>query len=167
MGQAKQVYQQFVASLNILASTDPTDLKVAALVQDIDAKATQMIEFAAATAASRKDDDFTVVASSVESLHNSVLIPCSNYRRIATITSKLRGLVKLAGLPQNASLRPQIQEIVKKTAGVFAEVDTVDDLNKPLEQIEKAVHKLYGDQNSSKTYNFEERGKGFHGKGDK
>lgn len=164
MEQAKAKYQEFVAALNHLAALNPDDAKVSIQSGEIARLASELValsEKEIAPSAPTKND-FNVVCEQVERLHSAALVPAQNYRRIATITSKLKGLVSLASLPQNAELRNQIKDIVKKTAGIFSQVDTVDDLNKPLEQIENAVHKLYGDQNSPNTYNFESRGKGFH-----
>ena len=93
-------------------------------------------------------------------------VPARNYQRIVRIIDGLDKAHRLASRPQNVGVRPRIVDLFRKTAGVFAEVDTVQDLDKPLEAIEKAVHSLYGDQNSPNTYNFESRGKGHHKKSD-
>lgn len=162
MEQAKVKYLEFTASLNALAALDAGDEKVFVVADQVHKLATELTEISKPAPTNPTKDQFSVVADQIDRLHSAAVIPAQNYRRIATITSKLKGLVQLASHPQNAGLRDQVRDIVKKTAGVFSQVDTVEDLNKPLEQIEKAVHKLYGDQNSPNTYNFEARGKGFH-----
>jgi hypothetical protein len=167
MEKAISKLKELIASLNTLTSKPCDGSEVVTLTSSmaqLAAETVEIIDAEAARVAATDKSGFDVVCAKVEQLHAAALIPAKNYRRIATITSKLQGLAKLASLPQNAALRGQIKDIVQKTAGIFAEVDTVEDLNKPLEQIESTVHKLYGDQSKNSTYNFEARGKGFHGK---
>jgi len=109
-------------------------------------------------------DDIEFINKQIQKLKAAALAPIKNYQRIIRIIDGLDKVHKLASRPQNVGVRPRVVELVRKTAGVFAEVDTVQDLDKPLEAIEKAVHSLYGDQNSPNTYNFEARGKGHHTK---
>lgn len=168
MKEARIKLESIIVSTKKLGSTEPKSMSAetirsitAGLVKDTE-ELTSLL--AAATTVPPEVSNFSVVAEQVEKLHAAALVPERNYRRIAAITNQLRGLAKVASLPQNAAIRPRIQEIVRKTAGIFSQIDTVEDLDKPLEQIEKAVHKLYGDQSSNSTYNFEARGKGNHGK---
>lgn len=164
MEQAKIALQSVIASTKTLMSTDPTSPDVRQITSALLASTEELTKLATPTPPSPDAQSFSLVASQVEKLHQAAIIPAKNYRRIAMITNQLKGVVKVASLPQNIALRPQIQEIVRKTAGIFSQIDTVEDLDVPLEQIEKAVHKLYGDQSSNSTYNFEARGKGNHGK---
>ncbi|KKL50105.1 hypothetical protein LCGC14_2308870, partial [marine sediment metagenome] len=88
-------------------------------------------------------------------------------RRILAITDRLRDVWTTASKPHNAAVRPRVARLVQQVAGVFAEVDTVKDLDKPLEQIEKAIHGLYGpDQSANSAFYFGRRGKGHHDKPD-
>lgn len=84
--------------------------------------------------------------------------PIKNYKRILSILDKVESLNKIASLPQNSEVRPRIAAIVKKIAGVFAEVDSVHDLDKPLTQIEKAIASIYKDQSSNTNCFFERKG---------
>lgn len=110
--------------------------------------------------------DMDSVQQQIEAMRSAAATPAVNYKRIVDILDGLRHAAILAKRPQNAAVRPKIAAITEKLAGVFAEVDTVQDLNKPLEAIEKAVHGLYGDQSKNATFYFERRGKGHHGKGE-
>lgn len=160
MEQTTGLLQNVVASTKKLMAIEPDDSDVQSIVAAIATDSEQIATVVNAPA----PPAFDLVSEQIEKLHAAAVIPAQNYRRIATITHNLKGLVKLASLPQNAGVRDQIRDIVGKVAGIFAEVDTVDDLDKPLETIEKAVEKLYGDQNAPKTYNFEQSGKGHHSK---
>lgn len=150
MQDGKSLFKSVVATIKSLVAMDPSDPKVHDVVNTLASASDNLSKLASDT-----DADFTKICDQVEKLHNAAVIPATNYRRIATITNKLRGLVKVASLPQNVSVRPQIVDIVRKTAGVFSEVDTVEDLNKPLETIEKAIEKLYKNPNSPATYKFD------------
>jgi hypothetical protein len=110
--------------------------------------------------------DIENLGNQIDKLRSAAFVPASNYKRIVSILTGLKNACVAAQKPQNAALRPQIATIVEKVAGVFAEVDTVQDLDKPLEAIEKAVHGLYGDQSKNSTYYFDRRGKGHHEKTD-
>lgn len=112
---------------------------------------------------SRKDS-IDGLHDQIENLRSAAMLPASNYRRIVSIATGLRNAWELAKRPQNASIRPRVAALVEKVAGVFAEVDTTKDLDKPLEAIEKAVHGLYGDQSKNSMPFFERRGKGHHEK---
>jgi len=110
---------------------------------------------------SRKDDvDF--LKGQISKLQQAAETPSKNYQRIVEILKGLHRAAQACERPQYAALRPRISAIVSKVAGVFAEVDTVADLDKPLEAIEKAVHGLYGKQDLNSTYYFDRRGKGHH-----
>ena len=54
----------------------------------------------------------------------------------------------VASRPQNIKMMPRVAEIVKKVAGAFSQVDTIQDLDRDLSEIEAAVHKLYSQSQS-------------------
>lgn len=107
-------------------------------------------------------DDIDFLKQQISKLHSAAVQPAARYQRILAITAGLHRALQASERPQFAALRPRIAKIVEKVAGVFAEVDTVADLDKPLEQIEKAVHALYGQQDKNSTFYFDRRGKGHH-----
>src|SRR5271163_2208540 len=107
-------------------------------------------------------DDISFIGEQVKKLKSAAEPAARNYTRIVSILAGLQRAVEIAKRPQYAALRPRIALIVQKTAGIFQEVDTVEDIDKPLEQIEKAVHGLYGDQSKNSTYYFDRRNKGHH-----
>jgi polyhydroxyalkanoate synthesis regulator phasin len=114
---------------------------------------------------SRKQDvDF--LKDQISKLQQAAELPAKNYIRISEILKGLYRAAQAAERPQYAALRPRISTIVEKLAGVFAQVDTVQDLDKPLEAIEKAVHGLDGDQSKNSTYYFDRRGKGHNSGGE-
>jgi hypothetical protein len=107
-------------------------------------------------------NDISFIGEQVKKLKSAAEPAARNYQRIVTILAGLQRAAKIAERPQYAALRPRIALIVQKVAGVFECVDTVEDLDKPLESIEKAVHGLYGDQSANSTYYFDRRNKGHH-----
>jgi hypothetical protein len=162
-----------VASAKKLASMDPSDPGV---VAESDALAAALggveyspplsadfLEGAGAEDAKVASDESKFLLDQLKKLHRAAEIPSKNYGRILAISAALGRAVQIARRPQNAEVRPKIASIVKKVAGLFAEVDTAEDLDKPLSEIERAVHGLYGDQSSNKTFYFDRRGKGHHG----
>jgi hypothetical protein len=100
------------------------------------------------------------IVNQIDAMRSMAATPASNYGRILSILDGLRHASVLASRPQNASIRPRLAQIVNKVAGIFKEIDTVEDLNQPLEQIERAVHSLYGNQSANSTFYFDRRGKG-------
>lgn len=87
-------------------------------------------------------------------------VPVKNYLRINSICRSMEMAATLASRPQNASARPKLAAAVVKLAGLFAKVDTAEDLDRPLSEIENALQSLYKNPNDPSTYNFSERGKG-------
>lgn len=152
-----------------LAQMDPQDEAVARTVQGLQEQIALLgqVEKPAGDKNSHgkgmREDDVSFMKDQISKLHQAAVIPLKNYRRIASITEQLARAVDLSARPQNAAVRPHVAKVIEKVAGVFREVDTVEDLEKPLEQIEKAVAALYGDQSSNSSLFFERRGKGHHG----
>lgn len=165
---------QVIKSVNRLAATDPSSPSVEERARELLASVGQFktaLEPTPAPAPEREvapaRSEFVVdnpsILDEIDQMRSAAAKPAERYGRVIAILDGLRHAAVLAGRPQNAAVRPQIAVIVKKVAGVFAEVDTVQDLDKPLEQIERAVHGLYGNQSSNSCYYFDRRGKGGHG----
>jgi len=81
-----------------------------------------------------------------------------NYRRIASVLSKLYQIRK--STKGNRRMASDVSNMTKKVAGLFSLIDTVDDLDRPLDEIERAVHSMYGDQSKNSTFYLKRRGKG-------
>jgi len=172
----ENVRKQIVASLHKLAQMDPQDAAVDATVDQLKEQISQLTSESAGAEKpageshswgdDSKKDDVSFLKDQIGKLQSAAEKPAKNYLRITSILAGLRRAAIIAERPQYVAMRPQIASIVSKVAGVFAEVDTTEDLDKPLEQIEKAVHGLYGDQSSNATYYFDRRGKGHHSDGD-
>lgn len=151
-----------IATTKRLAETDPHDEAVKQIVTDLQEQAKQLGEQAREDKDSpwgeqSMKDDIEFIGDQISKLKSAAEIPLKNYQRIVKILEGVEAIHKLAARPQNAAVRPHVATIVKKVAGVFAEVDTVADLDKPLEQIEKAVAAVYKDQSKNSSYYFERR----------
>lgn len=172
---SKQLTQELVESVNRLAATDPTNDVVGNRVQEVFLNVKKIREASDPTSdrpVAPTHSEFVVenapaesIIDQIDQMRSAAARPAANYGRMISILDGLRHAAALAQRPQNAAVRPRIAEIVNKVAGVFQQVDTVQDLDKPLEQIEKAVHALYGNQSANSTYYFDRRGKGNHGGG--
>jgi hypothetical protein len=149
-----------------LASMDPQDEAVQRTVQVLQSEADLLRSKASddqpGFSKDSMKDDIAFIGQQISRLKSAAMVPAANWRRIMSILDGLDRAAVAAARPSNAALRPKIATIFQKVAGIFKEVDTVEDLDKPLEAIEKAVHSLYGDQSSNKTYYFDRRGKGHH-----
>jgi hypothetical protein len=168
---------EVVKSVNRLAATDPASGSSALerareLVANVNQLKASVAQDAAPAAAPPRDvapanSEFVVenpsVISEIDRMRSAAVKPAEKYGRIILILDGLRHAAVMSERPQNIAVRPRIAEIVKKIAGVFADVDSVQDMDKPLEQIERAVHSLYGNQSANSTYFFGRRGKGGHG----
>jgi len=166
MSHAEIALRNAVAASSRLAEMDPQDESVARVVKHLQEQVGLLKEQAREDRGWGKEsmeDDAEFIGNQIQKLKAAASTPMRNYQRIFSICEGLTKAVVAARHPENAELRPRIAGIVKRVAGVFAEVDTVEDLDKPLEQIEKAVHSLYGDQSKNGTYYFDRRGKGHHG----
>lgn len=171
MSHEQTAIRNLVAASRHLAEMDPQDEAVERTVQQLTENANLLRELAGKDKSSpwgkgSMDDDVAFIGEQIKKLKAAAAVPARNYRRIHNILDGLEKVWISASRPQNAEVRPKVASVVKKVAGIFAEVDTVDDLDKPLEQIEKAVHGLYGDQSKNSTYYFDRRGKGHHTKSD-
>lgn len=151
--------KELIKSVHRLAATDPESDNVEGAVDAVSDALTGL-------GAVGETPDIRAVEQQIDSMFSAASVPAHNYKRMAEILRNLKGVCVAARKPQNAPVRPRIAAIVSKVAGLFAEVDTAEDLDKPLSEIERAVHSLYGDQSKNSTYYFNRRGKGGHGKGD-
>jgi hypothetical protein len=165
--------RKIVAAVKHLAQMDPQDAAVARTVQVLNDEAALLrggeVErpdgFKGSFGESSAKADLEAIGDQIKKLHSAAAVPARNYARMASILAGLHRAHEASGRPAYAHLRPRIAGIIEKVAGVFAEIDTVQDLEKPLEAIEKAVHGLYGDQGKNATFYFERRNKGHHGEG--
>jgi len=154
--------KNLIATSKRLAETDPHDEAVKQIVTDLQEQAKQLGEQAredtkGSWGEKSMKDDIEFIGDQISKLKSAAKIPLKNYQRIIKILEGVETIHKLAARPQNAAVRPHIATIVQKMAGVFAEVDTTADLDKPLEQIEKAVAAIYKDQSKNSTYYFERK----------
>lgn len=150
-----------------LANMDPQDEAVQSTVEGLQAQVGLLNEQAredknSPWGAQSMKDDVDFIKDQIQKLKSAAAIPAANYRRIFNIASELERAWDFASKPQNVAVRARLKDSVAKIAGIFAEVDTVADLDKPLEAIEKAVHSVYGDQSKNSTFYFERRNKGHH-----
>lgn len=164
-----------VSASRRLADTDPEDAAISRVVNHLQEQANLLHMLMTQrptpdTAPSNRgfgkdsmDNDIEFISHQIQKLKTAAAVPMRNYQRIVSICDGLTRAATSARRPQNAAIRPKIATVVKRIAGIFAEVDTVEDLEKPLDQIEKAVHSLYGDQSKNETYYFDRRNKGHHG----
>ena len=167
---SQDTIKSLLATTQRLAESDPQDEAVARTVQVMQEQIAQLTSEVDKPAGennsfgknSRKQDvDF--LRGQISRLKAAAMVPASNYRRIVSILGDLSRVAAAAERPQNAALRPQLAAAIEKLAGVFAEVDTVQDLDKPLEAIEAAVHKLYGpSQSKNDCAYFDRKGRGHH-----
>ena len=174
MNYANTALKNVVTASRHLANMDPEDEAVSRVVNHLQEQAGLLRELITKrptpdTAPSNRgwgrdsmENDIEFIGHQIQKLKSAASTPARNYARIVRICDGLTAIASSARKPENYGVRPKIANIVKKVAGVFSEVDTVEDLEKPLDQIEKAVHSLYGDQSKNDTYYFDRRGKGHH-----
>lgn len=181
-----QNVRNLVASVKKIAEADPQSAGVSALVEgleaQLDALETQVealgdmapaaeapeseeaSETPEAPAEEPAEAPSTETASTVfgqlASLRRAAEAPLKNYQRIVALCTSLERVANIASRPQYAAARPHVAACVQKLAGIFSKVDTVEDLDKPLEQIESAIHSLYKNPNDPSTYNFSAKNKG-------
>lgn len=152
-----------------LASMDPQDEAVKRTIEGLQENAAMIGEEKKDKPSSSwgdhsLDQDAAFIAEQIKCLKAAALQPARNYTRIISIVEGLERAIVACQRPENAPLLPRIAAATRQVAGVFKKVDTVDDLEKPLEAIEKAVHALYGpDQSRNDAYFFDRKGKGHHG----
>lgn len=167
MNNSAQV-KKVIAAVKKLAQTDPQDEAVSRTVDVLKAEA-DAIEaseqpggHSGSFGEHSQSEDAEFLKDQISKLHAAATVPAARYQRVLAITAGLHRALQATEKPQYAALRPKIARIAARVAGIFAEVDTVKDLDKDLEAIEKAVHSLYGDQSSNSTFYFDRRGKGHH-----
>lgn len=100
------------------------------------------------------------IATELRTMREAAVTQMARYRKIAALLETMESVHAESLRPQNAAVRPKVASAVAKIAGVFAEVDTVEDLDKPLEAIQKAISSLYGDTSKNSSYYFSRREKG-------
>ena len=165
--------QRLAAIAHRLAETNPQDEAAQRVIDELKKQVQWLGQIEKPTGYKNKGEfgsygensmknDIDFIGQQVKKLKSAAEPAARNYARIVSILAGLQRATEIAKRPQFAALRPRIALIVQKTAGVFESVDTVEDLDKPLETIEKAVHGLYGDQSANSTYYFDRRGKGHH-----
>ena len=166
----QETWKKITASTKHLADeTDPKDESVARSVKGLQEQVSLLREQLQGSRSWSKESmqqDVKWLEEEISRLKSAAEIPASNYTRIVSILDGLHRAAVAASRPQNAHLATQLRDVTAKVAGLFQEVDTTEDLNKPLEAIEKAVEGLYGDQSKNDTYYFTRRGKGHHEKKD-
>jgi hypothetical protein len=165
-------FKKIAASVARLAQMDPQDSAVDRTVQELKSEVSLLtgeVEHPAGYKGSfgeaSEKDDVAAIGEQIKKLQTAAQIPARNYARMSSILVGLNRAHEASVKPAHAALRPRIAKIIEKVAGIFAECDTVQDLDKPLEAIEKAVHSLYGDQGKNGTFFFDRRNKGHHGEG--
>lgn len=151
-----------VAAVKKLSSTDPNNPATKAALTEVMAAVDALSVSDKAPVVATQDIDVNFLMEQVKKLHQAAETPIKNYSRMMSITAGLGRAIEISKRPQNAEVRPRIATIVEKVAGLFAEVDTAEDLDRPLAEIEKAVHSLYGDQSKNSTLYFDRRNKGHH-----
>jgi len=161
MSNVNEIVENMVAASTRLAAMDPKDAAITKVIDGIQAQA-QMVATSKPEVEEESVPDAEFIGQQIKKLYSACMIPANNYRRLANICNELDKAFAVASRPHNAHQLPRLAGIIKQVAGVFAEVDTVQDLDKPLAQIEKAVHGIYGDQSQNSTFYFERRGKGSH-----
>jgi len=164
----KTATRNIVALSRRLAESDPQDEAVARTVKELQEQVQWMNQiekpggFKGSFGENSYKNDISFIGEQVKKLHSAAVVPARNYQRMVAILAGLGRAVQVASRPQNAELRPRVAECVRQVAGIFSKIDTTEELDKPLEAIEKAVHGLYGDQSKNGTYYFDRRGKGHH-----
>lgn len=163
MSNITKITENMILASDQLVTLDPDNEAVEKIIDSIQAQA-QMVS---TNKLDEEAPDVEFIGQQIKKLYSACMIPANNYRRLANICNELDKAFAVASRPHNASQLPSLANIIRQVAGVFAEVDTVQDLEKPLSQIEKAVHSLYGDQSKNATWYFERRGKGSHDNSEK
>ena len=162
--------KKMLATINRLAEIDPQDEAVNRTVEELQESVNLLKEL------SREDrewgkksmeDDSDFMLEQIKQLKAAAMVPANNYRKIVEICDLLKKVALDSRRPENANVKKHLATAIRKISGIFAEVDTVKDLDKPLDQISKAVHSLYGDQSKNQTFYFDRRNKGHHGKDEK
>jgi type I site-specific restriction endonuclease len=168
MSSIQESVKILVASTQRLAEMDPKDDAIARSVKNLEQQVSMLREQLKGSRSWSKNSmehDIEFLQEEIKRLRSAAEIPLNNWKRINTIIEGLQRVAALASRPQNSELAPKIKELTIKIAGLFQEVDTSADLDRPLEQIQDAVSKLYGpDLNDPMAYMFEKRNKGHHEK---
>jgi len=168
-----QALRSLIASVRKVAEVDlsvNTNEGLAEVATAVDALEAQLASFGQKPAADPAEtpaelasaplDESGTLYGHIASLRVAAEKPLKNYQRVVALCASLDKIARIAARPQYAAARPMIATCVTKLAGIFAQVDSVEDLDKPLEAIESAVHSLYKNPNDPSTYNFSAKNKG-------
>ncbi len=165
--QLPENLKKLVATVRRLADTDPQAEAVARTVEGMREQISQLtseVEKPAGASGSfgeeSRKQDVNFMKEQISKLQKAAYNPAKNYTRIYNLLGELGRAAEISGRPQYAAVRPQIASVVEKLSGLFKDVDTTADLDKPLQAIEDAVHKMYGDQSKNGTFYLDRRGKG-------
>lgn len=162
--------RKLLASTQKLAQMDPQDAAVDATVSELKdqiALLTSGVDKPTGEKNSHGDhsrkQDIEGLKEQISKLQTAAEIPARNYARIKSILAGLSRAAILASRPQHAAVRPRLAAITVQVAGIFRLVDTAEDLDRPLCEVEKAVHNLYGPSMSDNgAYYFERRNRGHY-----
>ncbi len=159
--------KSLISTVRKLANMDPQSEAVTDTVQELQEEIKVISEQASEAEESfgkeSMKDDIGFIHSQIDTLHSASTHNAKIYSKISSILETLKKAVAATERRSDVKARRTLASSVHKLAGIFQQVDTVEDLDKPLEQIEKAVHSVYGDQSKNSTYYFDRRGKGHHG----
>lgn len=168
MSKAEISIKNILTASEELVSMDPQDEAIHKTVEKLHEEANLTNELAKKAESNSfgegsMEDDVERLHHQTQRLKAAAATPARNYRRIYNILENIERAIVAAKKPENAQIRPTLRGVVLKVAGIFSKCDTVQDLDRPLEEIEKAIKKLYGDQSQNSTFYFDRRNVGHHG----
>jgi seryl-tRNA synthetase len=151
-----------------LASMDPQDEAVQRTIEGLQKNADMLHEQIreepkGSWGENSMKNDAEFISEQIKCLKAAAVNPARNYMKIVSIIEGLERAAVACQRPENTAMLPRIAEVTRRVAGIFKKVDTVEDLERPLTEIEAAVAKLYGpDQSRNDSYFFDRKGKGHH-----
>ena len=156
MSDTPDSVKEILAFTRKLAEMDPKDDAVSRAVKGLESQIAILREQMKGTRSWAKDSmssDIEYLQEEIKRMKAAAEIPAKNWQRVISILDGLHRAATLAVRPQNSEVAPRIKEITAKVAGLFKEIDTAEDIaEKSLEEIEKAVANMYGDQSKNSTY---------------
>lgn len=159
-----ETVKQILASTVKLAESDPQDDAIAKTVKGLQDQVSILRDQMKGSRSWSKDsmqNDMDFLGNQISRLKKAAEIPANNWKKILNITEGLHRAVVIASKPQNHSPETvsKLKSAIAKVAGLFQEIDTTEDLNRPLAEIEAAVAKLYGNlSDNSSFYKLSDRG---------